>query len=176
LMKQATSARLVDQPERPGGPPFHLYLVQPAAASSGGASFLNNLALDASQVQAGVGGAPAQLVTRWTVLRSALPADGTTYSYTLHASYQENNASPEDTCTLSSLQPGEQILAAFNMPAGVETFAAVSPALTATTWTTAPYDPSYGPFHLETFVQRSTPETPLQTSTGGDSILLQNGA
>lgn len=173
LMKQATSARLVDQPERPGGPPFHLYLVQPAAASPGGTSFLNNLALDASQIQAGAGGAPAQLVTRWTVLRSALPVDGTTYNYKLHVNYQENNASSEDTCTLSSLQPGEQILATFNMPSGVETFAAVSPALTATTWTTAPYDPSYGPFHLETIVQKSTPEAPLQASIGGDSILLR---
>lgn len=174
LVSHLPSARLVAQPGRPGGPPFHIYLVQPVTTSTGGISFLNNLALAANQVQAPApGGAAPQLVTRWTVLRSALPADSTTYSYRLRASYQGKSAGAEATCTLSDLQPGEQLLATFNMPPGAETIASALPSLTATSWTTAPYDPAYGPFHLETFLQKSTPEAPLPSSNGQMSITLQ---
>ena len=176
LVTHLTSARLVGQVTRPGGPPFHLYLVQPVSASLSGTSFLNNLALAASQVQAPASGSTsAVLITRWTVLRSAPPADGTTYTYRLHADFQGSSAGSEDTCTLSSLQPGEQLLTVISLPDARLT-ASTAFSLSAITWTTTPYNPVYGPFHLETFIRQSTPGTSLSVSGGGTRITVHPGS
>lgn len=173
LLKQTTNARLVSEPERADGPPFHLYLVQPIASTAGPTSFHNDLAPVADPVQ--FESASAQIVTRWTVLRSATPADGTTYTYQLDARFhgqQNENTTAKASCSLSSLQPGEQLLTAFSLPTGTTT-APAQISLTGSTWTTTPYNPAYGPVHLETFLSQSTTEAPLQTSDGTQAITLQ---
>ena len=176
LLTHIAGARLVSEPSRMDGPPFHLYLVQPVASSLSSISFLNNLAPAAGPAQFfASANASSQILTRWTVLHAAVPAYGTTYTYKLDASFHGNGtdgSTTEDTCSLSDLQPGEQLLAAFGLPTG-STTAPASLSLTGTTWTTTPYSPAYGPIHLETFLSQSAPEAPLQPSDGGTNLALQ---
>lgn len=190
LLTHFAAARLVDEPPRLAGRPFHLYLVQSASYAWSRSLFLNNLAPTTGQAEPfswvnplaqpssttlQKPAASPLLLTRWNVLRAASSSYDTSYNYMLIARYHghglDGHAS-EDICSFSGLQPGEQILAAFSLPAGNTTMP-VSLSLTGATWITTPYSPAYGPVHLETFMHSSTPEMPLRSSSGGDSLDLQ---
>jgi 4-amino-4-deoxy-L-arabinose transferase-like glycosyltransferase len=189
-MVQFADARLVDEPARLGGPPFHLYLVQPGASRSSSVSFVNNLGLLSPHLKQftwrNAAPNPAKdtpqkmqitprLLTSWTVLRNATPAYGTTYSYMLNASYHGKGmegVTSQNDCAFSSLQFGEQMLTTFFVPAGTVALP-TSLSLSGTGWTTTLSTPTYGPFHFQTFQTRLTPGIPLVSSAGGKSITVQ---
>lgn len=173
LFAQVPSARLVSSPPRPGGPPFHLYLVQSGPSTASHPAFVNQLAFAAHQPQ--ISRASGQVFMLWNVLRDATSMYGTTYNYRLKATFHGGaleGKQVEDVCSLSNLQTGELLLTAFNLPMGAKVMPS-SLSLTGTTWTTTPYVPTFGPFHLETFLSQSSTEVPLQSSSGGMSVRLQ---
>ena len=173
LLNGLASAQLISEvPHLGSNQPYRLYIVQPAPApAKSSATFINNLSYQ-SQVDTISQG---RFLTRWNVLRAAPAVYGTTYNYTLKASYTGNGLdgqTAQTTCSFSSLQPGEQLLSSFALPAhSTEPPALLS--LSGTSWTTTPYIPSYGPFHFETLKQQNSPAIPLQSATGAASILVQ---
>jgi hypothetical protein len=66
------------------------------------------------------------------------------------------------------LLPGDQVLAALSLPQGSVT--PVSATLSVQSFTTTPYNPYFGPLHLETYINHSSPNTTLQTPDGKESI------
>lgn len=168
LLKQFANAQLIAEPARLGGPPFQLYVVTPLASSATSATgFSNELQLqDAHVTQVQVNNT-VWLATRWTLLHSVQPAFRTTYSYALTAQFAAASASPvapqQSVCTSTALRAGDQMLVVFHAPKGAQP----SPlSLQAQSFITTPYNPTYGPFHLETDQDRSTPWSVLHTNDG----------
>jgi hypothetical protein len=109
------------------------------------------------------------LVTRWILLRSEQSAFRTTYNYDLQA-YTSTGSMRESLCTFTSLYAGDQLLVAFAHPPGSGTMPSVT--VQATFFASVPYNPSYGPFHLETDKDQVTSSTTLLTSQGSRSIAV----
>jgi len=178
LVNSLTSAQLVAESARLGSnQPYQLYILQPVPANAGStATFTNDLAFQAQNITPATTTSQPLLLTRWNVLRTAPAAYGTSYNYSLSASSSGNGLvknTAQTTCAFSSLQAGEQLLMMF----ASQTDSTVLPAtltLSGNTWTTTPYTPSYGPFHLETLKQQNSPVVPLQSSTGSTSITVLN--
>ncbi|MEO6890578.1 MAG: glycosyltransferase family 39 protein [Ktedonobacteraceae bacterium] len=175
LLGDFATAHPVAQLPRVGGPPFSLYEVSPEpqqAASSPPSAFVHELQPLSVRTVALNGGKAPWLVTRWTMLRDAQPAPHTTYNYTVLATPLSAGAqqSMQSACTFTALRAGDQLLAAFNLPPGGVGARAVS--LGAQSSVTQPYNPVYGPFHLETDASNTTPWTTLRTDSGQESITL----
>ncbi|MBA2285970.1 MAG: glycosyltransferase family 39 protein [Ktedonobacteraceae bacterium] len=174
LLGWFAAARPVAQLPRVGGPPFSLYEVSPGpqqATSSSTSAFVHELQPLSARTVALNGGKAPWLVTRWTMLRDAQPALHTTYNYTVSATPLSAGGvqqSMQNPCTFTALRAGDQFLAAFNLPAGG--VRAVS--LGAQSSVTQPYNPVYGPFHLETDASNTTPWTTLRTESGQESITV----
>ncbi len=176
LLSQFAIATLVDQPERLGGAPFHLYIVQ----SMGGPkpyttneAFVNNLQLLDNQAQQLRFDNSAWLATRWSYVRSAAPNYRTTYTYSMKALLNGNGnqgSSVSSQCVSTSTRAGDQLIVAFQQPNG--TFLPVSVTISAMSYTTMPLNVSYGPFRLENIRDQRTQPSFLQTSAGTSGITL----
>jgi hypothetical protein len=178
LLNSLNSAQLVAESARLGSnQPYQLYILQPVPANAGStATFTHDLAFQAQNMSAATATSQPLLLTRWNVLRTAPAAYGTSYSYHLSASSRGNGLArntSQTTCSFSSLQSGEQLLMTFASLTD-STALPASLTLSGSTWTTTPYTPSYGPFHLETLKQQNSPVVPLQSSTGSTSITVLN--
>lgn len=184
LLTHFASATLVSEPPRLGGPPFRLYIVQPLSAPLASASFVNTLTLDKGQPMSfswndpdNPNQPPLQLVdTHWTNLAEQPAAPGISYFYRFTAHYAGNGTNGEigtADCGFSSLSPGEQLLVPFKLPAG-ELSLPTSLAISGSTWISKPYDLHYGPFHMESILTQSAEQASLQSSSGGESIVVQN--
>lgn len=178
LLTQFANAQLLDQPARIGGSPYRLYSVTPAATQlpqpAVQAQFVNDLQAATSQVQLLHVATSSFYVTQWNMLRSLQPAFRTTYSYALTAQPSSEQAQLH-ICTFTALRAGDQLFAVFKQPASaasVTSAVSISSTLTvqAQFYTTTPYNPVYGPFHLETDQSRSTPWAFLHTPDGGKQI------
>ncbi len=170
LLAHFAHATLIAQPARPGGSPFKLYLVDPfpsIASATTQTQFDNDLQLLGVQAPLAVGNA-SWLVTRWQLLRSAPSALRTTYNYTFSTLAAAGSTAMQTTCGLSSMQPGDELLAAFALPQGNATPATVT--LSVQSFTTTPDNPTVGPLHLETYLSLSTPASTLQTADGKKSV------
>jgi 4-amino-4-deoxy-L-arabinose transferase-like glycosyltransferase len=170
LLAHFAHATLIAQPARPGGSPFKLYLVDPfpsIASATTQTQFDNDLQLLGVQAPLAVGNA-SWLVTRWQLLRSAPSALRTTYNYTFSTLAAAASTAMQTTCGLSSMQPGDELLAAFALPQGNATPATVT--LSVQSFTTTPDNPTVGPLHLETYLSLSTPASTLQTADGKKSV------
>lgn len=168
LLSEYATATLVDQPLRPGGAPFKLYVITPISVqTSTTATFTNNLQLLSVQAHHFSFDSSSWLVTRWSILRSAQPGLRTTYNYAftgLSAASNKQNA----FCTFTTMRPGDQLLVAFSLPNN--TLMPSSVTFMAQASMKTPYNPSYGPFHFETYIDQTTPAKTLQTPEGKDSI------
>jgi hypothetical protein len=173
LLEQFASFKLIDKPARLGGSPFWLYLVTPKLSPIGHmqppAVFSHHLQLLDEHTQVLQTSDASWLVTRWSLLRSEQPAFRTTYNYALRA-YTSAGSMGESFCTFTSVYAGDQLLVAFAHPPGSGTIPSV--AVQATFFASVPYNPSYGPFHLETDKDYVTSSTTLLTSAGSRSILV----
>ncbi len=172
LLSQFASATLVDQPVRPAGAPFRLYIVTstPAQPSSQN-TFTGNLQLLGTQVQQMSFNNSPWLVTRWSFMHAEQPSFRKTYSYTLKVLPNGNSAqSSQSKCTFTAIRAGDQLLVAFGLPK--DSSASTSVTIEAQSFTTIPDNPVYGPFHLETDGDQNIARTILQTTNGGDSITI----
>ncbi len=172
LLSQFASATLIDQPIRPAGAPFRLYIVtstptQPSSQNT----FTGNLQLLGTQAQQMSFNNLSWLVTRWSLMHAEQPSFRTTYSYTLKALPNGNSAqSSQSKCTFTAIRAGDQLLVAFGLPKGSS--ASTSVTIKAQSFTTIPDNPVYGPFHLETDGDENIARMILQTTDGGDSITV----
>ncbi len=176
LLGQFAAATLIDQPERLGGAPFRLYIVQPISGpkqTSSNEAFANNLQLLDNRPRQLSFDNSTWLTTRWSFTRSALPQYRTTYTYTLRALFHGNGnkgLNVSSQCVFTSMRAGDELLVSFQQP----TSASVAASMTvfATTYTTMPFDLSYGPFHFENIKDQRTQTVALQTTAGTSSITL----
>jgi hypothetical protein len=173
LLEQFASFKLIDKPARLGGSPFSLYLVTPKLSPTGDmhppAVFSHHLQLLDEHTQMLQTSDTSWLVTRWILLRSEQSAFRTTYNYDLQA-YTSTGSMRESLCTFTSLYAGDQLLVAFAHPPGSGTMPSVT--VQATFFASVPYNPSYGPFDLETDKDQVTSSTTLLTSQGSRSIVV----
>jgi hypothetical protein len=172
LLSQFATATLIDQPMRLAGSPFRLYIVTlTTAASSSRSLFTGHLQLlDPQAKHLSFNGSP-WLVTRWTLLRSEQPSFRTTYSYVLTAlPHDTMKQRRQSLCTFTAIRAGDQLLVAISPPdrSSVPT----SVTVTVQSFMTTPNTPFYGPFHLETDSDGSTPWITLQTADGRTSMTI----
>ncbi len=172
LLNQFASAMLVDSPVRPGGAPYRLYVVTPAAVQTPSSiAFTGDLQLLDTQ---GLNyGGSSWLVTRWSLLRSEQPRYRTTYNYAMTAiPAGVGQQSRGSKCTFTAIRAGDELLVAFSLSRGGS--APVSVAIKAQSFMTTPDNPYYGPFHLETDGDRNTAAIRLRTVDGNDRIMFPN--
>ncbi len=180
LLSKFATATLVDKPERLGGAPFQLYIVQPLGGqkpNTTNKAFVNNLLLLDNQAQQLVYDYSTWLTTRWSFLRSAAPNYRTTYTYTMQALLNgnaNNESSVSSQCVSTSLRAGDQLIVAFQQPQGA--FVPTTVTISARYYTTMPLNVSYGPFHLENIRDQRTQPSNLQTSTGMPGLLIRTTA
>ena len=167
LLGQFASANLIGRPARLGGPPFLLYVVTPFAGQDSTHIFTNNMQfVDSTTYQ---WGASTMLATRWSLLRSAPATLSETYNYAFTLNMGGGRQIQGD-CSLTTLGKGDQLVVAFHLPGGNLVPSQVS--VGAQFSTTHPYDPSYGPFHLEIDATQSSPAIPLVTPDGSTSLTV----
>ncbi|MFL5653709.1 MAG: ArnT family glycosyltransferase [Ktedonobacteraceae bacterium] len=173
LLSQFATATLVDQPVRPGGAPFRLYIVAPTSvqSSSTTGTFGNDLQLLHAQSWVLSSDNSSWLVTRWNLLRSAQPSMRTVYNYTVTAQLRGTGATGQPAlCSFTSMHGGDQLLVAFSLPKGRPLPASVTVGVQS--FTTTPYNPTYGPLHFETYIDNNTPSITLHTPEGGDAVTV----
>ena len=106
------------------------------------------------------------------LLRSAQPDFRTTYAYNLQATLKNPGTAPtsaRSSCTLTALQAGDQLLMTFGIPPTSSMPASLS--ITASTFTTSPYNPSWGPLPLETIKDNQSQST-LSTLEGPPTMTV----
>ena len=141
LLEQFATTKLVSQPPRLGGGPFWLFIVQPQAARHAPlATFPGNVALQAAQ-SANIDG-NQWIVTRWSLLRSTLPAPRVTYTYDatdLNLSAKQAIGRPgvneqdivHQLCEATSWHAGDQLLLGFQVLPGTTMPSSLSLAISA---------------------------------------------
>ena len=176
LLGQFATTTLVDQPERLGGAPFHLYIVQPMSGPKPNATnqaFVNNLQLFDNQARQFSFDHSTWLTTHWSIIRSAAPNYRTTYTYTMTALLHGNahdGSTVSSQCVSTSMRAGDQLIVAFQQPD--DPFIPASVTISALSYTPMPLTISYGPFLLENIRDRRTQPSFLQTSAGTPGITL----
>ncbi|GHO84520.1 hypothetical protein [Dictyobacter formicarum] len=149
LINSYTAATSEATAPHPGGPPFHLYVLNPLSPSVGGNAHATS-ELEFMDAHSFKNGQEKVLVTRWTLLRSTAAAYRTSYNYTFG-----NAAQRALTCSLSSIRSGDQLIAPL-------TDTTQSPArMQVTAFTTLPTVLTYNfmgafPLLLDTFQQYNT--------------------
>lgn len=169
LVGQFATATLVDQPARPGGAPFQLYIVTPSVAQRTTATGLFDNTLQLLHAQTATIQNSPWLVTRWNMLRSAAPAPRTNYNYILTVHPADGKAQSQ-LCSFTALQAGDQLLVAFALPTNSMPPDPVTLGVQSST--TRPYNPSLGPLHFETYIENETPPLTLHTLAGKDTITV----
>jgi 4-amino-4-deoxy-L-arabinose transferase-like glycosyltransferase len=157
---------LIEQPRRPGGPPFALYIVSPVSASSVAHGTFQGQ-LEALDAQAFSYRNALWSVTRWQLLHTAQSAFRATYGYTMTAS--SGSGENKNQCTFSSLNAGDQLLMAF--PQSGTSNAPLT--IRGQFYTLLPYNFSYGSltFETDTFLPPQT--STLHTSDGRETLSFQ---
>jgi 4-amino-4-deoxy-L-arabinose transferase-like glycosyltransferase len=113
LMTRFAHAELIGKPQRLGGPPFQLYVVNvDVRQASSNQQFQNYLsALDGHVQRLVVGGTP-WLVTKWGMLHAVQQDFRVTYGYRMMAS-GSSGVSENSQCVFSDIHAGDQLLVAF---------------------------------------------------------------
>ncbi len=177
LLNHFASFTVVDRPARLGGSPFSLYLVTPRIAPSKNtapAVFLHHLQLTGGHAQPLQVGNSSWLVTDWTLLHSEPPQFRTLYNYALQTqTLTSDGHMQESLCTFTTLSAGDQLLVAFAQ--AQRSTVPLSMTIQGTFFATVPYNPSYGPFHLETDKDQNVSNVTLSTVEGKKSISVPTG-
>jgi hypothetical protein len=172
LLNHFAITTLVSQPERLGGAPFQLYIVQPIAAlklAPSHEAFVNSLQLLNKQAQQFRFDNSIWLATHWSYIRSTAPDYRTTYTYTMKALFN-GKSSISSQCVSTSIRAGDQLIVTF--PLFQSAYVPSSMTISAISFTTKPHNVSYGPFHLENIGDQSTRPLFLQTTKGITGITL----
>src|SRR5260370_4530222 len=173
LLKEYGKTVLVDEPTILGSTTFKLYIVTPYAYGHTvyrHNGFTNQLQEIDSQVQRLGGQFPPTLVARWTLLHSAQSQSRVTYNYIMSATPKlAGAASVTSTCLLTSMRPGDQLIATFPLSqsaASVRSFDINSQYLVQT-----PDVITLGPLRFETFQMQGMSE-PLQSTNGTSALAV----
>ncbi|HTK10820.1 MAG TPA: glycosyltransferase family 39 protein [Ktedonobacteraceae bacterium] len=174
LLAHYTQSTLVRTLARPGGDPYLLYVVRslPATvAASPAHSFSDNLRLLDTTAQTAYLGNTRRMVMRWQLLRSAAPSSRVSYDYRFAVSAPAlDRTVAEGSCSLTSLQTGDQLITA--LPQSAADVQALQLSLSATYQETHPFYLSYGPLKFETIKDDYTPLSRLVTDDGKKRMLL----
>jgi hypothetical protein len=172
LLSHFAQATLVSQPERLGGAPFQLYIVQPLAATkldlSQGA-FVNSLQLLDKQAQRFRIDHSNWFATRWSYMYSAPPDYRTTYTYSMKVLFN-NKSNTSSQCVSTSLRAGDQLIMSFPLLQSADALSSMT--VSVVSFITKPLNVALGPFRLETIKDQSTRPLFLQTAEGRTSITL----
>jgi hypothetical protein len=172
LLSHFAKTTLVSRPQRLGGVPFQLYIVQPIAVSKlapSSEAFVHHLQLLDTQAQQFSFDNSSLLATRWSYIRSVAPNYRTTYTYTMTAQF-EGQPGITSQCSTTSIRAGDQLIVTF--PISRSTSRLSSMTITAKSFTTLPLNITYGSFRLETISDQNTQPLFLQTTEGKNSISL----
>jgi hypothetical protein len=165
---------LISEPLRPGGSPYHLYVVQglPATVEAAPAHiFAGNLRLLNDRVQTATLGGTRSLVMRWQLLRSAAPSTRVSYIYNFMVSLSATSRTiVQGGCAPSSLQSGDQLIMA--LPQIVRNVPVHGFSLHATYQESHPFNLTYGVMKFETIKQVFTPLLQLTTENGRKMMQL----
>jgi hypothetical protein len=172
LLSHFARATLISRPERLGGVPFQLYIVEPIAVSKLAPSheaFENHLQLLDRQVQQFKFQKSSWLTTHWSYTRSAAPGYRTTYTYAMMAQL-DGKSGITSQCTSTSIRVGDQLIVTF--PLRKDSSMPSSITITAKSFTTMPLSLSYGSLHFENIRNQNTQPLFLQTTEGKSGISL----
>ncbi len=174
LVQHFTTATLIATPKRLSGSPFKLYIVQPMAEQTGGASFGNDLQLLDAHARSFTFNGSSWFVTQWRFLHSAQPSYQRVYWYNL-AQFSNTPASKLETqslCGFTAMQSGDTLLAPLKQSGKpLQSFNVKVRAFTVN-----PYTLTYGPVAFETYRDISSPLQPLRASTGKDTLTVSLAA
>ncbi len=162
LVGQFSHATLIEQPHRPGGPPFALYIVGPVSASPVAHGTFQGQ-LESLGAQAFSYHNAAWSVTSWRLLHAAQPMFRVTYGYKMTATSSAGEY--KNQCAFSSLNADDQLLMAFPTPAAPLT-------VQGQFYTLSPYNFSYGPLTFETDTFHPLQASTLHTPDGRDGLSL----
>ncbi len=179
LLTRFATATLVSEPPRLGGAPFHLYMVQPFAASTDATATTGSLTL--AQNQANLlswqdPSRPAQaaqrlLTTLWNNHEQRVAQTGSWWTYHFAAAYSGNGSTGQSStanCQLTSLIAGEHLLVPFSLPGELSTPPA-SLTINGSIISNTPYILSYGPLHFQTLREQSSTLGTFQGTVGNGS-------
>lgn len=117
LVTQFATATLIDQPRRPGGAPFKLYIVTPKPVQAvPHAQLSGNLPLDTFSQPFSFNHIP-WIVTHWSLPHSAPSADNRTYTYSITVvpvSKSSRSRGTTEKCIFTAMRAGDQLLLPFN--------------------------------------------------------------
>ena len=173
MLTQLSSATLVERLPRLGGSPFSLYVVNSRPANLSASAFEGNLqATDQKAAQIKAAGL-SWLVSQWQLLRSEAVAHSTTYNYVMHvtsASNGQKTSLGQATCTLSSLQAGDQLLIATHYPKNVSNLTSMNTSVQY--YKQVPHNLSFGSITLGTDQTTNTPWELLPVTGGKQHITI----
>ena len=175
LLARFTSASLVSKPPRLGGTPFHIYIVQPFAKTTGAITATGSLALDRSKPTLLTWQNPDEpgqsaerlLATIWHNQAQRPASVGSWWTYHFAATYaghETDGQSSQADCLLTGLTAGEQLLVPFSLPTNSNALP-TSLAISGTIASNTPYVLSYGPLHFQTLREQSSVQGTFQGTT-----------
>jgi 4-amino-4-deoxy-L-arabinose transferase-like glycosyltransferase len=175
LLSQYATLTPVNQSPQLGGGLYQMYIAQPnvlPSATGANLTFGNNLRSLDGRVQVVSADNRTFMASAWGVLKPESASYRTTYTYTLTASFVGGSLpSTQTQCIATSLRTGDEIVAAFSLPANTGVPTAVSVA--AQYFIDQPYALSLGPIPLENIRLQRVGDTSLLTRSGANRITLQ---
>lgn len=162
LIHQYATATLVAQPSRIGGAPFNLYVLSPKpVAAQPRQVFSSDLQLLDSQAKS-LHNMPGVRVMSWQLTRATAPAWRTTYHYYFDVRNPTQDIAPREfSCSMTSIQPQEQLLIPFPVNALQAGAGRIEFVSDFKIW--KPVVVHSGPFWFQTYIDRIDLENPLFT-------------
>lgn len=170
MTERFARATLVDRPTRLGGDAFRLYVVDTPLQQTAretlapDVQFLgttNSLAFKDK----------SWLITHWQLLHAKLPSSGTTYTYSFTASQSSQTSNSQ--CTLTAVQPGDQLLVPLVLPkTSAESMNVQVQSFSTRPDTLAVHPGNLFVLNFDTYNRINTPRTTLQTAAGKKSISM----
>jgi len=177
LLSHFASATLINEPTHTGGDPFKLYIINtPVVHATMQASFPREMQLLNTQ-QFNFQNTP-WVATRWNILHSLSAEDQTIYSYGIsNLSLNPDSANREENrqCVFTSMQTGDQLLAAFPLSSGSQKPTSLNIQIQASKITPLMLDLHlFGSLDIpfETGFMEFSPATLFQTSGGKDNLVI----
>jgi len=181
---QYATATLMGKPTRPGGAPFSLYIVTPnhKEAISHAQEFSINNGHDLqllTPIRPFVFNRTPWLVTHWSLLRSALPNDNSTYTYSITMRHYSNRTQRKSTttqCTFTALRAGDELLIPFKQDSlftDSQRSTSSTVSISGQFYQTNPYYLYWKQFTFLTFATTPTPKQTLYTPEHKDYLTAQ---
>jgi len=174
LLQTYANVKLVAQPARLGGQPFHLYIVTPKTSpetkttTQTGTSSLTLQSPDITSTNLASGTIE---VTHWTVQRNASASPRTLYNYQMNLTAKAETKPIQTTCATTALQQGDQLITAF--PLAKHQAIAGQQTITGSSFDIVPETYHPGPLKLTSYTTLTINQHPLiRNATGKTTLTL----